>query len=74
MMVIYNIVGNVPYILLISVLVMLFTASFWSMVFAMTITGWIGIAYFIRTQVVIIATANITLHRSASVLPPFALQ
>lgn len=54
MMVIYNIVGNVPYILLISVLVMLFTASFWSMVFAMTITGWIGIAYFIRTQVVII--------------------
>lgn len=54
MMVIYNIVGNVPYILLISVLVMLFTASFWSMVFAMTITGWISIAYFIRTQVVII--------------------
>lgn len=53
-MVIYNIIGNVPYILLISVLVMLFTASFWSMVFAMTITGWIGIAYFIRTQVVII--------------------
>ena len=54
MMVVYNIIGNVPYILLISVLVMLFTASFWSMVFAMTITGWIGIAYFIRTQVVII--------------------
>ncbi|MCD8107798.1 MAG: ABC transporter permease [Oscillospiraceae bacterium] len=51
---IYNIVGNVPYILLISVLVMIFTASFWTMVFALTITGWIGIAYFIRTQVVII--------------------
>lgn len=32
MMVVYNIIGNVPYILLISVLVMLFTASFWSMV------------------------------------------
>lgn len=51
---VYNIVGNVPYILLISVMVMLFTASFWSMVFAMTITGWLYIAYFIRTQVVII--------------------
>ncbi|MCD7732891.1 MAG: ABC transporter permease [Oscillospiraceae bacterium] len=51
---IYNIVGNIPYVLLISVLVMLFTASFWTMVFALTITGWIGIAYFIRTQVVII--------------------
>ncbi len=51
---IYNIVGNVPYILLISVLVMIFSASFWTMVFALTVTGWLGIAYFIRTQVVII--------------------
>lgn len=54
MMEVYNIIGNVPYILFISVMVMLFTASFWTMVFALTITGWIGIAYFIRTQVVII--------------------
>ncbi len=51
---VYNIVGNVPYILLISVIVMLLTASFWSMVFALTLTGWLGIAYFIRTQVIII--------------------
>ena len=51
---VYNIVANVPYILLISVIVLIMTASFWSMVFALTITGWIGIAYFIRTQVIII--------------------
>ncbi len=51
---VYNIVGNVPYILLISVIVMILTASFWSMVFALTLTGWLGIAYFIRTQVIII--------------------
>ncbi len=51
---VYNIIGNVPYILFISVMVMLFTASFWTMVMALTITGWLGIAYFIRTQVVII--------------------
>lgn len=51
---VYNIIGNVPYILFISVMVMLFTASFWTMVFALTITGWLSIAYFIRTQVVII--------------------
>ncbi len=50
----YNIVGNVPYTLLIIVLVRVLSASFWSLVFAMTITGWLGIAYFIRTQVVII--------------------
>lgn len=51
---VYNIIANVPYILLISVVVMIFTASFWTMVFALTITGWLSIAYFIRTQVVII--------------------
>ena len=51
---VYNIIGNVPYILFISVLVMLFSASFWTMVFALTVTGWLSIGYFIRTQVVII--------------------
>ncbi len=54
MIVIYNIIANLPYILVISVMVMIFTAGFWTMVFAMTITGWLSIAYFIRTQVVII--------------------
>ena len=54
MMEVYNIVGNVPTILIISVLAMLFAPTFWTMVFALTIVGWIGIAYFIRTQVVII--------------------
>ena len=51
---VYNIVANVPYILLISVVVLVMTASFWSMVFALTVTGWLAIAYFIRTQVIII--------------------
>lgn len=54
MMEVYNIVMNVPQILLVSVMVMIFTSSFWTMVLALTITGWLGIAYFIRTQVVII--------------------
>ncbi len=51
---VYNIVANVPYILLISVVVLVMSASFWSMVFALTVTGWMAIAYFIRTQVIII--------------------
>lgn len=54
MMEVYNILYNIPYILMISVLIMIFTSSFWTMVLALTITGWIAIAYFIRTQVVII--------------------
>lgn len=51
---VYNIIGNIPYILLISVLILIFSANFWTMVFALTVTGWLGIAYFIRTQVIII--------------------
>ncbi len=54
MMEVYNILYNIPYILLISVMVMLFGSSFWTMVFALTITGWLAIAFFIRTQVIII--------------------
>lgn len=49
-----NIVGNVPTILLIQVLVLVFTPNFWTMVLAMTATDWLFIAYFMRTQVVII--------------------
>ncbi len=51
---VYNVVANIPYILLISVIVLIMSASFWTMVFALTVTGWMSIAYFIRTQVIII--------------------
>ena len=54
MMEVYNIIGNVPLILIISVMAMLFSPTFWTMVFAMTVVGWLSIAFFIRTQVVII--------------------
>ncbi|MDY6325342.1 MAG: ABC transporter permease [Catonella sp.] len=49
-----NIVGNVPTILLVQVLVLIFKPTFWTMVLAMCITDWMFVAYFIRTQVVII--------------------
>lgn len=51
---VYNIVSNVPYILLVSVIVLILSAGFWSMVFALTITGWLPVAYYIRNQVLII--------------------
>ncbi len=54
MIVVYNIVANVPYILLITVLVYIIGSGFWSFVFALTVTGWLSIAYFFRTQVMII--------------------
>ena len=54
MLVIYNIIANVPDILLISVLVYVIGSGFWPFIFALTVTGWLGIAYFFRTQVMII--------------------
>ena len=51
---VYNILGNIPSTLLVSVMVMVFSPSFWTLVFAMTIMGWLGMAYYIRTRVIII--------------------
>lgn len=51
---IYNIIANVPFILVVAVLIYVIGSGFWNMVFAMTITGWLGIAFFFRTQVMII--------------------
>lgn len=52
--VVYNIIADIPYILLIAVLVYIIGSGFMPFVFALTITGWLGIAYFFRTQVIII--------------------
>lgn len=49
-----NIINNVPYELLIAVLVLVLSRGFWTLVFALTVTGWLGVASFIRTQVIII--------------------
>ena len=54
MLVIYQIVANVPYLLIVSVIVYILSAGFWSLIFALTVTGWLGIAYFFRSQVMII--------------------
>lgn len=73
MMEVYNIIGNVPYTLIISVLVLVLSASFWTMVFALTITGWLGIAYFIRTQVVIIRDREYNLASRCLGTPTFRI-
>lgn len=50
----YNIVSNVPYILLITILVYVIGHGFIQFIFALTVTGWLSIAYFFRNQVLII--------------------
>lgn len=54
MLVVYQIIANVPDLLLLAVMVYIIGSGFWSFVLALTITGWIFIGYFFRTQVMII--------------------
>ncbi len=49
-----NIITVVPSTLITSVMVLTFSPKFSTLVFAMCVTGWIGIAYSLRTQVIII--------------------
>ncbi len=51
---VYNILGNIPSTLFTAVMVMVFSPSFWTLVLAMTVFGWLGMAYYIRTRVIII--------------------
>ncbi len=50
----YNIVANVPFLLVVTMMLYVFGYGFWNLIVALTITGWFPIAYFIRTQVMII--------------------
>ena len=51
MMEIYNIISNIPALLIVIVLTYSIGAGFWNLIFAMTSTGWVGIAYTIRVQI-----------------------
>ncbi len=53
MLEIYNVVSNVPVLLIVIVLSYAFGSGFWNLLFAMCATSWISTAYFIRVQVMI---------------------
>lgn len=50
---VYNVIANVPTLLIVIVLSYSFGSGFWNLLFAMCVTSWIGTAYFIRVQVMI---------------------
>lgn len=54
MLEVYNIIANVPFTLVVFVLMYVLGRGFWQLIFAMSVTSWLGTAYFIRTQVMII--------------------
>lgn len=51
---VYNIVSNVPFLLIAMILSYVLGAGFKTLIFTMCVTNWIYVAYFIRTQVMII--------------------
>lgn len=53
MLEVYNVVTNVPQLLIIMILSYTFGSGFWNLIFAMCVTGWLSTAYFIRVQVMI---------------------
>ncbi|MFA9414750.1 MULTISPECIES: oligopeptide ABC transporter permease OppC [unclassified Streptococcus] len=48
---IYNVISNIPSFLIVIVLSYALGTGFWNLIFAMTMTGWMGVAYSIRVQV-----------------------
>lgn len=51
---VYNVVANIPTTLIAMILVYALGGGMWQLIFALCITSWIGTAYFIRVQVMII--------------------
>lgn len=54
MLEVYNILANIPFTLLVMVMVYVLGAGKWQLIFALSCTSWLGTAYFIRVQVMII--------------------
>lgn len=50
----YNVVSNIPYTLIVMILSYVLGSGVWQLIFALSATSWIGVAYFIRVQVMII--------------------
>ncbi len=51
---IYNIIANIPFTLIVMVLMYVIGRGKWQLIFALSCTSWLSTAYFIRVQVMII--------------------
>lgn len=51
MLEVYNVISNIPSMLVIIVLTYALGAGFWNLILAFTLTGWIGPAFTMRTQI-----------------------
>ncbi len=51
---VYNVISNIPFTLIVMVLSYSLGAGVWQLIFALSCTSWVGTAYMIRVQVMII--------------------
>ncbi|GFH41838.1 peptide ABC transporter permease [Lactococcus hodotermopsidis] len=51
MLEVYNVINNIPLILILLVFSYAFGSGFWNLLLAMCVTSWVGVAYTIRVQV-----------------------
>ncbi|HIX70654.1 oligopeptide transport system permease [Enterococcus diestrammenae] len=70
---VYNIFSNVPQLLIIMVLSYSFGSGFWNLIFAMCLTSWLGTAYFIRVQVMIMRDREYNLASKTLGTPPMRM-
>jgi len=54
MLEVYNVIANIPFTALVMVLMYVLGSGIWQLIFALSVTSWLGVAYFIRVQVMII--------------------
>lgn len=50
----YNVISNIPYLLIVMILSYVLGSGVWQLIFALSATSWVGLAYFMRVQVLII--------------------
>ena len=66
----YNIVDNVPSTVVLILISYILKPGMGTIIFAMSITGWIGMARFVRNQVIIIRDRDYNVARAAWALAP----
>ena len=70
---IYNVLDNIPHTIILILIAYIMTPSVKTLIFAMSLTGWIGMARFIRNQILIIRDRDYNLASRCLGTPTYRL-
>ena len=71
MLEVYNIISNIPFTMIAMILAYSLGSGIWQLIFALSVTQWIGVAYMIRVQVLIIRDREYNMASSCLGTPLF---